>query len=381
MNACAESAIASILSRVLHCCLGSLRGACFACALAAGPATFAPSALAQADATSLALGSPAALGPSPADTFIEQVEVSCGDAPLARQFASALHVELASAGFRAPDPGTRVLLCNLDTGTLSLSFSGRELLLDVSDIPRAARARTLAVALAETLRLPPSELSLPPALETSSGESLTAAAAAGENSSPPRQPASGADRSPAAVRSAPAKAAPLKLTAQWQVPMALRGAVMGSRRTLAFGASLGVSALLAARVRAGVHVGYLTAGTRSVLGAAQLHAVNLEGSFDVTVAPLSANMTLDVGIGAGIYHALVSVASAWGVDEPDVTAWFALADLHAGLATTVSEDLRLLTQVRGVKDLVGLRLRAGGQEAMSFYGFGAELRLGAAYAW
>jgi hypothetical protein len=165
------------------------------------------------------------------------------------------------------------------------------------------------------------------------------------------------------------------------MPATLRALVLGPRQTLAWGISLGTSLRLAERLRLGTNLGYLTAHDRSTLGNARLHAVSVEANFATTLLHPSANSALDVGAGAGLYRAVVVMDSAWGVDESNVNAWFALWQLYAELSAAVNDDVRVLTQLRAVKDLVGLRLNAGGQEAMSFHGFGAELRIGATYAW
>lgn len=347
-----------------------------ACAL-----THSPSLHAQSEPASSGAAAPLQLERSSTSTstsaeleaFLAHTQTICGHAPRARRFSAAVRVELSTGTFTQPDAAiTHLVRCNVDQGVLTLRLQSRELTLDVSDVPPSARARTLAVALAETLRLPPTETaaaSLPPAdvhsFQPSKADNLLTQVP------PPDAPR----------RSSIDVAPPKTQAAGWQLPVTLRALALGPRRTLAWGATLGASQELFEGVRVGAHLGYLTAHDRSALGDARMHAVSIEGTIALRVVRPTPNTTLDVGASAALYEAVVVVDSAWGVDEPDANAWFALWGLHAELSTAVGKDLRLLTHLRAVKDIAGRRLRAGGHEAMSFYGIGAELRLGAAYAW
>jgi hypothetical protein len=354
----------------------------FACLLGACVLTRSPPVHAQSDPASRDAAAPPPLAQSSAPTststeadleaFLSQTRTLCGDTRQARRFGAAVQVELSAETFTQTATSiTKLVRCNVEQGVLTLRLGNRELTLDVSDVPASARARTLAVALAETLRLPPAEAiaaSAPPpdvqsSQPTPQQDRLTPA---------PRLP------EPHRPRFVPPN---VTRAAGWQIPVTLRALSLGPRRTLALGATLGVSRAIFDRFRAAAHLGYLTSHDSSALGDARMHAVSIEGTLAMRVLRPSTNTTLDVGASAGLYEAIIAVDSVWGIDEPDVYAWFALWGVHAELSTTVSNDFCLVTHLRAVKDLVGRRLRAGGQEAMSFYGLGAELRLGAAYAW
>lgn len=326
----------------------------------------------------------AAAQPNPGSlpAFLEDTRATCGPTPAAQSFVSALDVELSTFEFVA-DPSLQVVSCHVETGQLILEWAGHKFTLDVSDVPLAARPRTLAVALAETLRLPPSEGTA----EATAAASATALTD-GSGSEPLVSPARDAS-APLSTAPSSAPVQPPKLTSPtpeldacaWQTPFMLRGLVMGPAQTLALGGTLGASFTPIPWLRLGSQVGYLTAHDRSVYGEARLHAATLEATLDATVLRPGRGSTLTVGVGATAVRALVLVDSAWGVNERDVAAWFALWSMSAGLTTAISDDVNLLTSVSAIKDLVGRRFEAGGRDALSFYGFGAELRLGMSYAW
>lgn len=168
---------------------------------------------------------------------------------------------------------------------------------------------------------------------------------------------------------------------RWRLPVTGRAWVVGPLHTLALGANVGVSRAMASLVRVEGSVGYLTSGNDSVFGTARLHALSAEGVLDVQLLALNPHSEIAVGGNASVYGAHVTAFSAWGYDEPSAQGLFAMWGLHASLATTLSSNLRTALRVGFAKDFIGLRVKAGGQQLMSLYGFGADLRLGVAYAW
>lgn len=332
---------------------------------------------------------PVPANPMEVEAFVAMVRELCGDSSETRAITSALGVELSAAAFSAPDPTTtRLVRCDSRMGKLTLSIgdlaagSQRELALDVSDVPYAARARTLAVALAETLRLPPSDVSSDSSAVTGPASARGPSEADPNSKGPTSEvhPQHGITEGTVAKRM-PAVPQPLPSHGrEGLIPVTLRTMVLGPQHTLAAGATVGASLFLGG-VRAGANLGYSTTQDRSSLGNARLHAFDIEMALDVPVLRPFADTTVTVGTGAGFYRALVIVESAWGIEEANVQGWFALWDVHSQLTTVLSADVRMLVLLRGVKDIQGLRLRAGGEDAMSLYGFGGELRIGAAYAW
>lgn len=326
----------------------------------------------------LALPSPARAqlqAPAALDTFLSQVRENCGDTPEADHFIEALRVELSTAPFTASDlTATKAHSCDPERGVVHIALSERQLTLDVSDVPPQARPRTLAVAFAETLRLPslpsPAPVSPPPP----STQPPSTQQPSTYKTPTPLSPARKHEKPPNLVDAPERKP-------RFQVPVSLRALIVGPEQTIAVGANLGLSLTPTPGLSMGAHVGYLTAHHRSALGEARLHGGALEGAVDLTLLRPSAHSTVDLGVHAAVYRAWVLVQSAWGFDEPVVGAWFALWGLHASLSTVLNNHVRVFTRIGGVKDLRGVSLIAGGGKAMSFYGFGAEVRLGAGYAW
>lgn len=344
---------------------------------------------------------------SDVETFLSEVRHSCGQSATVKRFVAALMVELGATPFARPDPeATRVLRCDIEAATLTLLANGHDVTIDVSDVPVAARARTLAVALAETLRLPPQEVHLTKpngdgAATGSEGEvsKLVSPLASphdegqvpqrlvSANVEPVRvdtvgiEPVRPEPMRPEPMRPESTGPEPMRIDRPWRAAVMLSALVQGEKNTIAPGVNFALSGVLSEGLRLSGQVGYLTAAASSSLGRARLHAGNVEVSLDYLVLEPSPHTTLDVGAGVALHGALVTVHSAWGVDEQDLNAWFALVHARSTFTTTVSDRVRWLTELRVVKDAVGLQLNAGGQEAMSFHGWGGELRLGAAYVW
>lgn len=319
---------------------------------------------------------------TPLDALMAHTSRVCGESPETVHFQQALRVELQSTLFPSADAASTAFSltiseCDITAGVLVIRCAERKLRMDVSDIPRAARARTLAVALAETLRLPPTQTQ-------PSEPSLPARESRVQSARPmvttePRAPHGStlATPSPSNLDTGTHRAA---ARSGVELPVVVRAFVLGPEATLALGASIGASVALTEALRGQATLGYVTSHHRSALGEARLHAAVVEGAFDLTVLRPSVHSTFALGTSLSFYRAFVRVDSAWGFDEPQLTKWFALVDLHAELATMLSDDLQLFTRLGLVKDLVGLELRAGGERAMTFHGFGADLRMGAAHS-
>lgn len=310
--------------------------------------------------------------PMTLDQLLSQTQHVCGESREAREFMAALDAEASTVSWTQPAT-IRTLACDAADGTLTVWLVDQEIILDVTDVPRTAKARTLAVAFVETLRMPTHA----PTVATTSSipNDPTPSAAINHEPTPVRQPVPPALDSPLAAMSVEPEHDALQLA------VTLRAQVVGPRATLALGPTLGVALPVLSWLQLGVHLGYLTSHHRSALGQARLHAATFEGDVAVTVWRPSRATTLDLGASIAAINANVVVESAWGLTEPNVHTWFGQWSIHARAATTLSAHTRIFTQLAVLKEVVGLRLRAGGEQAMSFYGLGAELRVGASYAW
>lgn len=359
----------------------------------------------------------------PLDTLLATLRRACGDNTSARAFLSAVRVELSSADFSIQQPLTlQISSCDTDRGTLSFNLLparpslresspgaspplersldsaalkpaasnpttlqptgtpqhpgtlGRTYTLDVSDVPRAGRARTLAVAVAETLRLPTAE-----GAPVATQPTMTSYVAPRQNAHRSQQAYSA--RRPVTPPFPHARGSSVASKGGWRLPATGRVLVLGPRHTLVLGVNVGASRSIAPHVRLGASVGYLTTANQSVFGTARLHALSAEGALDFALLAPSLDSEIAVGADAALHGIHVTALSAWGYGEPNVQAYFALWGLHTSLTTALGPHLQTVIRLGAVKDLFGLRLRAGSQELMSLYGFGADLRLGVAYAW
>lgn len=312
--------------------------------------------------------------PPPAAVFAAEVRAQCGDGVDATRLEEALRVELSgqTAGVGG-GPIARVSHCDMETGRLTLRIGDHDVAFDVSDVPGPARSRTLAVAIAETLRLPLSEI----------------VDAAGASVSLPSRPSAPAAAQESKPRVPPVAAHPLEggrtvdvevdqardRSQRLRVPLTLRAIGLGATTTLVGGGSAGV-ALPVAGVRAALGLAYLTAGDTSTLGGARLHAGCTEVATDLVAAHLGAQTHLLVGLGADFCVARVVVKSSWGVDEPTTNSWFSLGNVHTWLVTNVGPQWDLLTGLALSTDLRGVRFMAGAEPSLTLAGVGAELRLG-----
>lgn len=307
---------------------------------------------------------------SPLEELLTQTQEVCGESRDAQAFTAALGVELSAVTWTQP-PAVRTLACDASLGTLRVLLGEQAVTLDVSDVPQTAKARTLAVAFAETLRMPSNP---PPDFTPSSAKSETAPSPnVHQQATPSRQP----DVTARDVPNTTIVGEPEDY--RGMLAVAARARVVGPQTTLAWGPVFGATVPIVPALALGVNVGYLTSHHRSALGQARLHAVAFEGNVAVTVWHPSQGTTFDIGANIAALRATVVVDSAWDLAEPDLHTWFGQWSILARWTTAISEHVRVFTELGLLKEVVGLSLRAGGERAMSFYGWGVDLHVGAAY--
>jgi hypothetical protein len=116
-----------------------------------------------------------------------------------------------------------------------------------------------------------------------------------------------------------------------------------------------------------------------MLGDVRVHAVGASAGLDLVFGLLPSHpqgAEVRLGVGAEWLGATAVARSAHGFDEPTTRVWALLGDAHSFLAFPLRRAWSTSFGMAIVKDLRGISLRAGGEDAISLHGWGlgAEAR-------
>lgn len=277
-------------------------------------------------------------------------------------FVQMLRVEATGAEVARP-PGAAPFLshCDLGAGRAVLQVGEQSVTLDVGDVPRPARFRTLAVAVIETLRNWPidaeyaNDAEPAPPVATDTGKSVKPV--------PARVAPAAASSSPTVPSSSPA----------WALSLALEGQVLGPALSASWGGALGLRRAWPNAWAIVAVSGYQTAVDDSALGSARAHLIPL-GAFIERRWGSSAE--LRVGLGGLWTYVIVDADSRWGLDEPRRRTYWGGLGLQTTLAVPAEQGWAVLVGTDLLWAARGANLTAGAEPGFTYYGLGAGLRVG-----
>ncbi len=283
------------------------------------------------------------------------LEVSaCAPGPDREAFVTLMRLELAGEALGVFASG-RLTECDLRTGRVTLHIGDTFVPVSVADAPPEVRLRVLVVALVQTLRV----------VEPTESAAAVISAPAGKVKRTAR------DSAPASfnhVRDSPDE--------MWGLDAGVQVSIWGPLSTTASGANVGLYRRAFHAWRVAASLGYLTASHDSGLGFARVHILPLSGRVE---REWGTNPAFRLGLGVQWSAVFVAARSRWGVEESSAKHTFGAGELRATLVIPAPGSWALTVGADVTHSVLGLKLLAGAEPGLSFYGIGGQIRCGAEF--